>query len=758
MKEGRNILFYITVLGFFGVLMYYIIQQGTILESQKDIQEVAARGDSVWNQFLESNHHNMVGPLAILLLQIITIIIIARIVGVMFRLIGQPMVIGEIAAGVILGPSLFGAYFPEMSGFLFPVASLGNLQFLSQIGLILFMFIIGMELDLKILKNRASDAVIISHASIVIPFSLGVGLAYFLYTDLSPDHINFLSFSLFMGISMSITAFPVLARIVQERGMTKTHIGALVITCAAADDITAWSILAAVVAIVKAGSFVNSLYTIALALVYIVIMLKVIKPFLQKLGDIHSSKENLGKSIVAIFFVVLFLSAYTTELIGIHALFGAFMAGVIMPGNPRFRNIFVEKLEDVAVVLFLPLFFVFTGLRTEIGLLNDVELWKDFALIIAVAVVGKFVGSALAAKFVGQRWKDSLMIGALMNTRGLMELVVLNIAYDLGVLSPEIFTMLVLMALVTTFMTGPALAFINFVFPKDLSESIPVKDEGGPGYNILLSFGNPSRGRTMLRLAYGLVRKSKGKNSITSLHLTPIDNLIRDKHEESEYESFQPINEESQILKYKIDTIFKMSKNINRDIIETANNGNYQLLIVGMGQSVLQGTLLGQLLGFTTQLINPSKLMDLLSGKEKLFKDALFDDHTSQIIKKSKVPVGIFIDKDLTKVEKVMLVIFSASDLFLINYANMFYQHNDAKALIYDFSKNSATMTELMEKVKNLGHSFEENISIFYNANTGSNNIEPCDLVIVSLNGWKELIETKHELITGTSSVLILNA
>jgi Kef-type K+ transport system membrane component KefB len=324
-----------------------------------------------------------------------------------------------------------------------------------------------MELDLKMLKNKTKEVVIISHASIIIPFAMGMTLAYFLYESFAPDGIQFSSFSLFMGIAMSITAFPVLARILQERGLNKTRLGAMVITCAAADDITGWCLLAAVIAIVKAGSFSSSLYIIALSGGYIFFMLKVIKPFLKKFSDSHLSKQRLNKSVMAIFLVVLILSAYLTEVIGIHALFGAFMAGVVMPNNMNFKNIIIEKMEDVTLVLLLPLFFVFTGLRTQIGLLTDSHLWLVTAIIILVASTGKFLGSALAAKFVGQSWKDSLSIGALMNTRGLMELIVLNIGYDLGVITPVIFTMMVIMALVTTFMTGPVLNLINIIFKKE---------------------------------------------------------------------------------------------------------------------------------------------------------------------------------------------------------------------------------------------------------------------------------------------------
>ena len=408
MRNFKNSLFYIIVIGGFTYLTYRIVEQGKLLEVGKKIVSPSS-DDSQWVQFLSSLFHNLQHPLALLLFQIITIVVVARIFGWIFRKIGQPSVIGEIIAGIVLGPSLFGLYFPDLSQALFPADSLGNLQLLSQIGLILFMFVVGMELDLKALKNKANEAVVISHASIIIPFALGIGLSYYIYTGFAPQHLDpvtkavvfdipFLSFSLFMGIAMSITAFPVLARIVQERGIHKTRLGTIVITCAAADDITAWCILAAVIAIVKAGSFVSSLYVIGLAILYVIMMLLVVKPFLKRIGDLYAKKDNIKKSVVAIFLLTLIISSYLTEIIGIHALFGAFMMGAIMPDISKFRNVFIEKVEDVSVILLLPLFFVFTGLRTEIGLLNEPYLWKITGFIILVAVVGKFFGSAIAAK------------------------------------------------------------------------------------------------------------------------------------------------------------------------------------------------------------------------------------------------------------------------------------------------------------------------------------------------------------------------
>ncbi|HWY11758.1 MAG TPA: cation:proton antiporter, partial [Bacteroidia bacterium] len=249
MTKYRNILFYIITISAFALLMYFLDVQGKGLEGTKNILPSLNSTTSVLSHFTETMHHNVTHPLAILLLQILTIIFVARTFGFIFNKIGQPTVIGEILAGIFLGPSLLGMWMPEYSNFLFPKESMGNLQLLSQIGLVLFMFVIGMELDLKLLKNKAKDAVIISHASIIIPYALGMGLAFFIYEEFAPPTINFTSFSLFMGIAMSITAFPVLARIIQERNLTKTKLGSLAITCAAADDITAWCILAAVIAI-----------------------------------------------------------------------------------------------------------------------------------------------------------------------------------------------------------------------------------------------------------------------------------------------------------------------------------------------------------------------------------------------------------------------------------------------------------------------------------------------------------------------------
>ena len=471
MNKKWSTLFYIFIVAGLGLVIYWIVIKGNALQSpvltatQLQVEKQSTTVSS-FQFFKDSFNHYLTEPLTVLLLQIIVIMAFARLFGFLFKKIGQPAVIGEIVAGIILGPSIVGLLFPQINHFLFPAASLGTLNFLSQIGLILFMFIIGMELDLKAIGKQAYAAVIISHASIIIPYTLGMGLAYFIYRDYAPAGISFLPFALFMGIAMSITAFPVLARILQEKGLTRSKLGAMALTCAAADDLTAWCLLAAVIALVKSGSSLSVLYTIGLAVAYVVIMLKLVRPFLERLSHVYDNKEKKRTPIIALLFVILIISSYITSIIGIHALFGAFIAGVIMPSSFSFRKIVIDKIEDVSIILLLPLFFVITGLRTQVGLLNEGHLWSTFGWVLLVAVAGKFGGSTLAAKIVGQSWKDSLSIGVLMNTRGLMQLIVLNIGYDLGILSPQIFAMMVLMALVTTFMTGPALDLINWAMPE----------------------------------------------------------------------------------------------------------------------------------------------------------------------------------------------------------------------------------------------------------------------------------------------------
>jgi Kef-type K+ transport system membrane component KefB len=396
----------------------------------------------------------------LLLAQIAGILVAARLVGRAVALIGQPRVVGEMLAGIMLGPSLLGWAAPGLSHALFPPGSLGFLSALSQIGLVFFMFLVGLELDLTLLRGQGKAAVVTSHASIIAPFFLGAVLALFLYPRLSDDGVSFTAFALFLGAAMSVTAFPVLARMLTERGMLRTRLGSVTIAAAAVDDVTAWCILAGVIVVARtAESAIPLPWMLGGTLVYVAAMLTVVRWALKRLEHALERRGGLSQDMVAIVVFLVLASAWTTERLGVHAVFGAFLAGVVMPRDEQLVRPLLDRFHDLMVILFLPLFFAFTGLRTSIDLISG-DLWLYCGLIIAVAVLGKLGGSALAARTTGMSWRDSWAIGTLMNTRGLMELVVLNVGLDIGVISPALFAMMVLMALATTFMTSPMLARI----------------------------------------------------------------------------------------------------------------------------------------------------------------------------------------------------------------------------------------------------------------------------------------------------------
>ena len=404
---------------------------------------------------------NFRSPLGILLIQIVVILAAAGVVSRLFRKIGQPPVMGEMIAGIVLGPSVLGFFFPEAMSFIFPAASLETLRLLSQIGVVLFMFIVGMELNVRHVKEKGSAAVMISHASIIVPFVLGTSLALFLYRDLAPPGTSFTAFALFIGVAMSITAFPVLARILEDRNLTQTDLGSIALTCAAVDDVTAWCILAVVIALVQASGVAVSLVTLVFTILFAAAMIFLIRPQLRRMVKHATGSHVHTRRLIAGVLAFVLISALITETIGIHALFGAFIAGVVMPPSADFRMFLRDKLESFSAAALLPLFFAFTGLRTQISLLNDWQSWALCGVIILVAIAGKLGGSMLMSRVTGMNWTKSFSIGVLMNTRGLVELVVLNIGYDLGILSGRIFAMMVLMALVTTFMTGPLLSLVN---------------------------------------------------------------------------------------------------------------------------------------------------------------------------------------------------------------------------------------------------------------------------------------------------------
>lgn len=398
--------------------------------------------------------------MALLLAQLLLVTLSARLAGAAARRLGQPAVVGEIAAGIALGPSLLGALFPGFAGMIFPAASLPTLQLLSQVGIVIFMFLMGLELDPDNLRRQARTAVVVSQVGIIVPFLLGLATARALHPGFAPEGVAFSAFALFLGVAMSITAFPVLARILEERGLSKTPLGSMALACAAVDDATAWSLLAVVTAIVQSTSLVGALKTVLLAVGFVVVMLTVVRP---RLSARFAARSESPEDILTLT-LLAFACALFTEFIGIHALFGAFVAGIAAPASPRLREAAREKLGSFASMLLVPLFFAFTGLRARLDLMGDPGAWMAFALVMLAAVAGKLGGGCAAARLTGMSWHDSLALGTLMNTRGLMELIVLNIGYDLGILSARMFAVMVLMALTTTLMTGPALSLLGRLF------------------------------------------------------------------------------------------------------------------------------------------------------------------------------------------------------------------------------------------------------------------------------------------------------
>ncbi len=396
-----------------------------------------------------------------LVLQIAVVVALCRIVGSLFRLIHQPRVVGEMFAGILLGPSFLGWLAPGLSAYLFPSTSLGFLNALSQVGVMIFMFLVGLGINPKELKHHGHAAVLTSHVSITAPFVLAAFLSLYLYPKLSDDSVAFSSFALFMGAAMSITAFPVLARILTERDLLGSRLGTIAIACAAVDDVTGWCILAYIVLLIRSAHSASPIWlTIGGLIGFALFMIYIVQRALRRFQTIYERQGALTENTLALMLLLVLSSALLTEWLGLHLLFGAFLMGAIMPKEQKFVRYIVDRFETVAITLLLPLFFAFTGLRTNVGLVNGPEMWMYSGLIILVATAGKLGGSMIASWLAGMPMREAAGLGTLMNTRGLMELVILNIGLDIKVISPALFSMMVLMALFTTFMTTPVLEII----------------------------------------------------------------------------------------------------------------------------------------------------------------------------------------------------------------------------------------------------------------------------------------------------------
>lgn len=394
-----------------------------------------------------------------LLLALAAVIVAGRLLGMVFRWIGQPPVIAEVIAGILLGPSLLGAISPAAQQYLLPDSVEPALSVIAQLGIILYMFVVGLELDLSVLKKRGAAIVTTSLASILVPFLLGASLAIAMYGTLAQSHVSLTKYALFLGAALAITAFPVLARILKDCGMSRSPLGIMALTCAAINDAAAWCLLAIVVGIAQA-EVGWAIAVTGLTLLFIAAMFFLVRLFiahqLNRLGD-----EPPPQGVLAIIFMALLASCLATEMIGIHAIFGAFLLGAVFPHDSRVALDLCHKLEDLVTVLLLPAFFAFIGMKTRIGLISGWENWLWCLAIIAVATAGKVGGTFAAAKLTSLSWRDSAGLGILMNTRGLMELIVLNIGLEMKIISPPVFAMMVVMAIVTTLATTPILQLLR---------------------------------------------------------------------------------------------------------------------------------------------------------------------------------------------------------------------------------------------------------------------------------------------------------
>ena len=575
----------------------------------------------------------------LVLVEVLIVIGLSRVVGLVFRSIKQPLVIGEIVAGIMLGPSLFGLVAPHLAVSLFPPETFPFLNVLSQVGLIFFMFLIGLELNPKYLSGQLEVAVLTSHVSILVPFSLGTLLAVILYPLVSNASVSFTAFALFLGAAMSITAFPVLARIITENNLQGTRLGTLALTCAAVDDVTAWCLLAVAIAVARTGDFADAIPTIIASIVYIGLMLTVGRWFLQRLAKHYLRAGRLSQLLLAGIYMAVVASALITELIGIHLIFGAFLLGAAMPKNEDLVRELAIKTEDFVLIFLLPIFFAYSGLKTQIGLLNRPELWLLCALVLAVAIAGKYVGTYVAARVSGISKREASALGWLMNTRGLTELIVLNIGLELKVISPLIFTMLVIMALVTTFMTSPLL---EWTYPKRLIRLDVVEPELEAEtatsatdaetyirpYRILVPVANPSTQKGLVQLAANIALNSRSPAVVNPLSLiefeedyafesTPVeaDRLIAQRRQQLEelINTLEPVETRSHVH-----PIIRISSNVARETAQIAALKQVDLILVGWHRPAFSSNRLGGRVGqmLTTAPVDVAVFVD--RGSDRL--------------------------------------------------------------------------------------------------------------------------------------------
>lgn len=623
----------------------------------------------------------------LVLVQVLIVIGLSRLVGLGFKAIKQPLVIGEIFAGIMLGPSLFGLIAPDLAHHLFPLETMPYLNVLSQIGLIFFMFLIGLELNPKYLSGNLKTAILISNLSIIVPFASAFVLSFVLYPLVASSNVNFAPFALFLGAAMSITAFPVLARIITENNLQGTRLGTLALTCAAVDDVTAWCILAVAIAVARHGSIdQQAVLTIIESIVYIGFMFTVGRWFLKRLSKHHRRTGRLSQLVLAVIYMGVVSSALITEFIGIHLIFGAFLLGAVMPKDEELVRELAIKTEDFVLIFLLPVFFAYSGLKTQIGLLNSPKLWLLSALILLVAIGGKYTGAYVAARISGIDKRESSALGWLMNTRGLTELIVLNIGLELKVITPLLFTMLVIMALVTTFMTSPLL---EWTYPKRLIRLDIVEPEAeippetppeitepySLQYRILVPVANPETQKGLLQLAAAIAINNRQPALVYPLSFIELEEDY--SFESSPNEADRLIAKRRQKLEELIATleppetrsyihpIVRISSNVARETAQIAKIERPDLVLVGWHRPAFSNNRLGGRVG--------------------------------QILSTTPVDVAVFVDKGGERLES-LLVPYSANihdDLALIIALRILINHDTCILQVLQVFKGHHTPDEL---------------------------------------------------------------
>lgn len=703
---------------------------------------------SAWQNFTDSVAHHGSSTIGLLLLQIIVILTVARLVGVLFRHIGQPQVIGEIVAGILLGPSILGALWPEAFAFLFPEESIAFIEILSEFGLILFMFTIGMELRPAEIKSQFRKAFIISQSGIFIPFILGMLLTIFLY-DSTSFHVPYLPLALFMGIAMSITAFPVLARIIQERGMSRTHLGSLALNTAAVADIAAWLLLAAVMAIIQSGSITSALFNFLFLILYIALFFGVIRPLFALVGSVYNKNELVNKTLVAVIFILVLVSAYLTNLLSMHALFGAFMVGLIMPDDNKFRHVITEKVEDVSLSIFLPLFFVSSGLRTELGLINSGALWALLTLLVVVAIVGKVGGTYIAARLCNISKKESLYLGAFMNTRGLMELVVLKIGLDLGVLPPVIFVLLVMMTLITTLMTQPLLQLMNALF-KRRTKNKPKASATPHTKPILISFGRPDTGSLLLQLSKQIMEPPLLDEGVALLHTTINSELSLTDEEEYYEENFSPLLHEGERLGIDMEAIYHVTDDVLHTITDEANREGNQFLLVGAGLELSGSDEDRKIIKQHKQLERKWKRFSISHPTSILRAGELFNDKTRRFFREADCSVGVFVNRDFTKPGKILVGVGEEETFSLLPFAQRMAETNGGSVTLFRFSALLDSEQEPLPAV------YAESRGLGIPVEIGDEFPDKSDFLFISYATWQRLSSECPQLLEHLPSTLIM--